>query len=497
MDSFRSSIIQRSFIAVCLAALAAVSAIAQTGTPGDGAASQPAASERRDPPIVTPPNPDLVKPADPTRATPTTPGASTAETGWFRVTGNSVNVRSRADVNSIPVTRVTRDTLVQAVGREFGWYAIKPPADSFSYVAARYRDETQGRDVKLIERQGSEGVVRVEDGTTLRVRAGSRVVNVNPQDSDVQTKLKSGDRVRIIGERDEDWLMIAPPEGVKVYISAEFLQPVGASEAASLGAGTTPGVVTSPTIPAVALRPAAGWAAGLKDLEAKIDSENKKSITDQNWQPLLAELKPITEQREEPVIAGSAVRLLDIVQDRIRTQETQKTGSGLTRKEGTELASSVDASPPPVVITPSATTTTQPATTDAATNASTATPPSNTTITTPAITTPAITTPAVITPAVPQREGFDAEGELQATFAVPAGKDGLRYRLIDPTTRATRAYVEFPWGMGFKATENLGRYVGIQGERTVDMQKEVSIWRVSKATVLTPDRPVMRPRTNP
>lgn len=439
-------------VAVVLAAFPSHLA-AQTATPETAAGSQPAVSIATDVPRAE------AKPGD---AAPAAEAAPSGDVGWLRVTGNSVNVRARPDLNSLAVTKVSRDALLQSVGKEFGWYAIKPPAEVFSLVAARYRDETTGRDVSLIERQGNVGVVRVEEGTTLRVRAGSRVVEVDPQQSEVQTRLKSGDRVEIIGERGE-WLMITPPADVKVYISAEFVARISDSEAASLRAGGAP--------PATAARPAAGWAAQLKPLEDAVHAESQKPVADQAWQPLLDALRPIMDQRDDPLVAGSANRLFAVASDRARAQESIRAGAGVVKQDSGEPARSAADQP-----------TTAPGPT--AEPQSSVTGPERSIVIAPA-------------PIAPERVGFDAEGELQPTFAVPAGKDGLRFRLIDPATRATRAYVEFPWQMSFRPTEHIGRYVGIQGERTVDVQKEVTIWRVSRATVLTPDRPVVRPRTNP
>src|SRR5262245_60335570 len=139
---------------------------------------QPAAT----PPIATPPAAETLKPTPP-------PAAPNTGAGWLRVTGTNVNVRAQPDTNSLAVTRVAKDTLLQSLGLEHGWYAIKPPPDVFSIVAIRTPHDKEDRIVTTIERQGNQGVVRVEEGTTLRVRAGSRLTNVDPKESWVQAKL--------------------------------------------------------------------------------------------------------------------------------------------------------------------------------------------------------------------------------------------------------------------------------------------------------------------
>ena len=144
----------------------------------------------------------------------TTPAA--AETIWLRVTADEVNLRSRPDANSVPVAQVERDTVLRGLGRDaYGWYRVAPPAGVFSYVAKEY-----------VDRRGPiEGIVSVRSGT-LRVRVGSLVRELDPLQSEVQVVLERGAAVRIVGEQGE-WLRIAPPPGVCVYVSGEQVVMIG------------------------------------------------------------------------------------------------------------------------------------------------------------------------------------------------------------------------------------------------------------------------------
>ena len=84
-------------------------------------------------------------PAAPAQSTPqatTTPLTPTTRPSearyWLRVTADRVNLRSKGDLNSRIVGRVSRDDVLEAVGREYGWHQIVPPAGLFSLVSARY-----------------------------------------------------------------------------------------------------------------------------------------------------------------------------------------------------------------------------------------------------------------------------------------------------------------------------------------------------------------------
>src|SRR5262245_31131866 len=257
--------------------------------------------------------------------TPDAPAPASAG-NWLRISGNTVNVRARPDTNGLSMTRLERDAIVWGVRKENGWWAISPPPDVFSLIAPRF-----------VERRGSErGMGKVEPGRPVGGRARSRNVQVNPQETDVQTKIGTGQEVRIVGEvtsgagpdgMPEKWLQIAPPEGVLAYISSEYAEPISDEVARSRGA-TKPGMTiaaapssnpppaptspsaapTSPTVtPSSATQDKSGivtasdtnivpstsspWARRLQLVEAEIDVESKKPTAEQSWSKSLAELR--------------------------------------------------------------------------------------------------------------------------------------------------------------------------------------------------------------
>jgi hypothetical protein len=360
---------------------------------------------------------------------------------WLRVAGDQVNLRSRADLNSLPVARLDRDQVVQAVGTEYGWHRVLPPEGVFSLVAARYVDQINE----------NEGVVSVSTGD-LRVRVGSQLVEVDPLRSEVQRLLPRGTKVRIIGRQDE-WLKIAPPEGVCFYISDEYVERITPELAAELGANHAPRAGTS----VAASRPAEGpdlagpWGQRLLLAEAAIEAESRKEALQQSWTGPLTELRPIAEQRADPAVARLAQRWISRLEERIADQaalravrqlagETQRNEAQLEREmEQIRRTRERAASQPGIV----------------------------------------------------------ARGQLRESFALRAGQSPP-YRLVDPITRGVVAYLEFPLVSDVKPTEYLGLYVGVSGEKRADESFGADIIKVDRIEVLLSLPPASGPaRTNP
>jgi hypothetical protein len=370
------------------------------------------------------------------------PPAETTQTGyWLRVTADSVNVRSRADLNSRIVGRVSRDDVLEGRGSEHGWHKIVPPPGVFSVVAAQY-----------IERVGEDrGLVKVD--TLLRVRVGSDIQPRDPMLSEVQTRLEPGAEVRILGGLDGGWLKIAPPDGVYVYISGDYVEQVAAEVADRLRAAKPTGAVAaspaSGTATGPTTRPAerpdlsGPWGVRLAPVLESIEAEQRKPSDEQVWEPLAIRLRPIAEQREEPQVARLAAAWLEKANRRIEQQAGAREAGEIARqaerdraryaRELEEIRRAKDD--------------------------------------------------------LKARPKFDARGVLRPSFVVPPGPYGLRYQLQDPFTHKVSAYVEFPTELGVDVTTCVGKYVGVRGEEQTVKGVNVSILRVTRLTVLDLDRP--------
>lgn len=408
--------------------------------------------------IVVPPAqpPDEAEPTQSIEMAPDSPASSVK----LRVVGDRVNVRVRADINSMIAMQVERDMILEAVGREFDWFRIKPPPGAFSMVSAEY-----------IQRTGEDrGAVNITSGT-LRVRAGSELYDTDPITHEVQARLENAAPVRILGEQN-GWLRIVPPEGVYLYISSDLVQPVDADALAVLptvGPAPAPPVVrqhlspeddrplepaeqpaTRPadalrpvaTLPATPAQPPGTWVQRLVELERRIAAEQNKPVLEQTWGPILAQLRPISDQQDDAPTAEAAREWVDHVRERLVQQEAERIAA--ERDARNQYAEQI-----------------RQAREEA------------------------------------ERGRFDVEGQFKPTFAVPAGDYGLRYKILNPATGAVRAYVEIPWQTGISGSAHVGRYVGVRGEPVVGVELGAPLYRVWHMTILNPARPARPPRERP
>lgn len=126
-----------------------------------------------------------------------------------QINANSVFVRSGPSENDYPVVKLDRGSKVTVVGMRGDWLKIRPPEGAFCYVAKAF-----------VERRGDGNIGRVNN--TLYVRVGSRL---NDMRTKVAMKLEPGADVKILDQKDE-YFLVEPPEGVFLYVSKRFVDPV-------------------------------------------------------------------------------------------------------------------------------------------------------------------------------------------------------------------------------------------------------------------------------
>jgi uncharacterized protein YgiM (DUF1202 family) len=120
---------------------------------------------------------------------------------------DSVYVRSGPGEGYYPTQTLAKGVAITVVGIKFDWLKILPPDNSFSYVGAVFVDRSA---------DGTTGKINRND---VNIRAGSLV---NAMKTTVQTRLNSGDEVRIIGKEDE-YLKIKSPAGAYLYINKQYV----------------------------------------------------------------------------------------------------------------------------------------------------------------------------------------------------------------------------------------------------------------------------------
>jgi len=424
--------------------------------------------------------------------------AAAADARWMRCAGNDVNVRSHPDMNSVAVTQLAKGQRVREVGRDGPWSKIEPPAGTFCFVSAKHVTETaQGKHI-VGDLGGAE--------YTLRVRAGSTLDDVAPEVSEKVGAVKQGQPLDVMGTQGE-WLKIAPPAGVYFYVSSEFLEP----DASPAGAPTTapeagaadverPADPTADHTPANDERPGSAfdevaakenareiptgpWATRLRAVEARITQEAPKPSAEQDWSAIVAELRPIAAQREDRDTASYASGWIQRIEERVTKLEAMKnqnaavSAPSLHSPRNGALSGAGTAPPAPTDVAapssaPAVETRGEPPVASEA-----ATPP------TPA-SQPAIVAPAP-PPALVTDSAASATGMLLASFAVPPGPYGLRFRLVDRYSREVRGYVEFPLGRGFDPVGAVGQYVRVSGVKYRDVDAGVEIIRAETMATIS------------
>ncbi len=371
----------------------------------------------------------------------TAPTAPQADEFWIRVTASEVNVRARPDVNSTPVARVPRDTLLRATGVEYGWYRVRPPEGVFSLVAAAF----------IERRSADEGIVRVRSGA-LRVRVGSLVRVVDPERSDVQTLLENGSPVRVLGEQGA-WLRIVPPAGVSFYVSSAHAERVSEETAAELHAAGTgrraerPGPSVQSEASAEDAPDLSGpWGRQLLEVESAIAAEARRPALEQQWGELMARLRPIALQREEPMVAELARRWMTQLEERLAQRPTLRAAEELIRRSAREQSQHERE----------------------------------------------VERIARLRQRAATQPAFAAQGALRRSQAVSDAAGRRFYQLQDPVTHRVEAYLRTVPG-GPELEPHVGRYVGVRGPRSADPRLGADVVEVRELVILGELGPATQP----
>lgn len=165
--------------------------------------------------------------------------AIVASTGYVRgediqfpytayITADDVYVRSGPGQNYYPTDKLAVGEPVEVYRHDpGGWYAIRPPEGSFSWVSARYLSP------------GDEGLA-VVNGENVAARLGSRFSDIRDI---IQVRLQKAEVVEVLGaEVDETgarrWYKIAPPSGEFRWVSGRYVErepvPVGVRQAGGI-----------------------------------------------------------------------------------------------------------------------------------------------------------------------------------------------------------------------------------------------------------------------
>ncbi len=131
---------------------------------------------------------------------------------------DDVYIRSGPGKNYYPTEKLSRGEAVEIYRHDpGGWYAIRPPHGSFSWVPARLLQPTSGH-------------LATVNGDRVVSRVGSRFSDVRDV---IQVRLDRGEEVEIIeikslmtGGQSEQWCKIAPPAGEFRWVFGKFVDEV-------------------------------------------------------------------------------------------------------------------------------------------------------------------------------------------------------------------------------------------------------------------------------
>jgi len=135
-----------------------------------------------------------------------------------QVVGSNVYIRAGAGTAYYDCGKLNEPTVVIVVGEKYGWSKIVPPTNSFSWISIDYVDP-----------DSANPGIGIVSGDNVRVYAGSDYVD--PLHSAApQTKLSTGDQVKLLGEKKSGYFKIAPPPGAYLFVSSRFLKFVSPVE---------------------------------------------------------------------------------------------------------------------------------------------------------------------------------------------------------------------------------------------------------------------------
>jgi hypothetical protein len=227
------------------------------------------------------------------------PATTTAEPPSFPykgyVTADGVYVRSGPGNTYYPTQRLDAGAEVEVHRHDpGGWYAIRPPEGSFTWVSGRY--------LKL-EKDGLATV----NGDRVAARVGSRFSDIRDV---IQVRLQQGELVEVLEAKtiqgdpeSATWYKIAPPAGEFRWIFGKYVDPEYPHDGVrKVRPGTSP--LVQP-VPAESEGSSGAVRIPTQALTEPQPSGDASSVQD----PVEAQAKPSVTDREEPAASAPPASL--------------------------------------------------------------------------------------------------------------------------------------------------------------------------------------------
>jgi len=247
------------------------------------------------------------------------------------VNGDKVNIRCGPAEIYYPVAQLKKGDKVIVHEEKQGWAKIEPTWQCFSYIAKKFvtiadtaqppaataaSPETQSPPASAAsepkapaqEIMYTKPRIGVVAGDAVLVRAGS--IKVPPAYAYVvQTKLNQGDKVEIIGERD-DYYEIICPANCYFYVAIDFVKRTAASSQeldsirSEVSLTQQTGLIPSPSTPA--LSPDRSEYQQLMEL---VKAEQKKPLPQRDYSSVKEKLDNFLAKVQSPSVKASALNL--------------------------------------------------------------------------------------------------------------------------------------------------------------------------------------------
>ncbi|MHC4626065.1 MAG: SH3 domain-containing protein, partial [Planctomycetota bacterium] len=243
---------------------------------------------------------------------------------FAEITGDNVLFRSGPGTNFYTCGKLNKGDRVKVVSKQYSWYRIVPPPNSFCWISAQY--------VTVDPENPGFGIVT---GDRVRVYAGSNGVKPHHSTS-LLGKTNKGDRVKLLGEEQDDYHKIAPPAFAYLWVSTYFAKPLPAGTVVEpadvpptvkvkppveISPGEVPPVVkfdpsdepvVTPPAPAPvpeSIVPAGSRLEQYQALRKLIDAERAKPADQQDYKAIKKALDEIVNDKE----AGKVARYAEFV----------------------------------------------------------------------------------------------------------------------------------------------------------------------------------------
>lgn len=208
------------------------------------------------------------------------------------INADDVYVRAWASKNYYEIAKLNKGALVEVTEELYGWYIIKAPAGTFSYISQQY---------VTLDADGKTGTV---SGSEVHVRAPSSLGPSRSYKS--QLKLDRGAKVTILGSED-GWYKIVPPEGAQAAVFGQYVDKATPAQiAAATGRPVVEPQAAPHSQPVVEPQPAPQPQPVVQPQPAPQPLIGVEPVTEPVREPLIA-VEPVTEPAREPLIAVEPV----------------------------------------------------------------------------------------------------------------------------------------------------------------------------------------------